>query len=178
MKSYYLDTKGATYHRDHNGYAGLRYTNDSGRNDIVEAKVTTDRKYMNFYVRTDSTMTPYTDKNWMLLLIDADHDSSTGWYGYDFIVNLEVKSDCKTTLTRKASKLRQWTDAATIDYAVNGCEMELRVPRKLMGLTGDDVTFDFKWADNPQSLDTPISLCTDGDTAPNRRINYRYIWQK
>ena len=56
--------------------------------------------------------------------------------------------------------------------------MELRVPRKLMGLTGDDVTFDFKWADNPQSLDTPISLCTDGDTAPNRRFNYRYIWQK
>lgn len=178
VKSYYLDTKGDTYHRDHNGYAGLRYTNDSGRNDIVEAKVTTDRKYMNFYVRTDSTMTPYTDKNWMLLLIDADHDSSTGWYGYDFIVNLEVKSDCKTTLKRYDSKLGQWTDAATIDYAVNGCEMELRVPRKLMGLTGDDVTFDFKWADNPQSLDTPISLCTDGDTAPNRRFNYRYIWQK
>ena len=93
-------------------------------------------------------------------------------------MNLEVKSDCKTTLKRYDSKLGQWTDAATIDYAVNGCEMELRMPRKLMGLTGDDVTFDFKWADNPQSLDTPISLCTDGDTAPNRRFNYRYIWQK
>ena len=178
VKSYYLDTKGDTYHRNHNGYAGLKYTNNSGRNDIVEAKVTTDRKYVNFYVRTDSTLTPYTDKNWMLLLIDADQNSNTGWYGYDFIVNLEVKSDRKTTLKRYDAELNRWTDAATIDYAVNNNEMELRIPRKLVGLTGDSMTFDFKWADNPQSLDTPISLCTDGDTAPNRRFNYRYRWQK
>ena len=133
---------------------------------------------MNFYVRTDSTLTPYTDKNWMLLLIDADQNSNTGWYGYDFIVNLEVKSDRKTTLKRYDAELNRWTDAATIDYAVNNNEMELRIPRKLMGLTGDSMTFDFKWADNPQSLDTPISLCTDGDTAPNRRFNYRYRWQR
>lgn len=34
----------------------------------------------------------------------------------------------------------------------------------------------FKWADNPQSLDNIISLCTDGDTAPNRRFAYNYSW--
>ena len=47
-----------------------------------------------------------------------------------------------------------------------------------MGVTGNSATFDFKWADNPGELVDPISICTHGDTAPNRRFNYRFIWNK
>ena len=42
----------------------------------------------------------------------------------------------------------------------------------------DSFVFDFKWTDNPANLKDPISLCVDGDAAPNRRFNYRYIWNK
>jgi hypothetical protein len=59
-----------------------------------------------------------------------------------------------------------------------GNKLELAVSRKLLGLAGDAITFDLKWADNPVELRDPISLCTSGDTAPNRRFNYRMLWRK
>ena len=36
-----------------------------------------------FYAETSGPLTPHTDDNWMLLLIDADQNHDTGWYGYD-----------------------------------------------------------------------------------------------
>jgi hypothetical protein len=52
------------------------------------------------------------------------------------------------------------------------------VPRRLLNLNGDTFSFDFHWADNPTNLVDPISLCISGDSAPDRRFNYRYIWKK
>lgn len=176
--SYYFDTCGDVWHRDHNGYAGHHYTNTSGRNDILESKVAVGKNDIYFYVRTDSALSPNTDPNWMLLLIDADRDHSTGWYGYDFIVNKSVLDSGKTTVMRYDATSGNWVAVAEVPYAAVGNELELRIPRKLLGLKADDMVFDFKWADNPQSLDDPISLCTHGDTAPNRRFNYRCIWHK
>ena len=57
-------------------------------------------------------------------------------------------------------------------------ELEVAIPRELLKLTGDNFAIDFKWADNPTDLKDPISLCINGDTAPNRRFNYRLIWEK
>ena len=56
--------------------------------------------------------------------------------------------------------------------------LEMKVKRANMNMKGSKMTFDFKWADNPQNLDDVISLCTHGDTAPIRRFNFRYIWRK
>ena len=67
---------------------------------------------------------------------------------------------------------------ADLSYRTQGNRLVISVPRKLLKLQGKAMTFDFKWADNPQTLTNPISLCTHGDTAPNRRFNYRYIWHK
>jgi len=174
----YLDTRFDTFHRDHDGYSGLHFVNNSGRNDIVESKVAFNAANVFFYVQTSAALSPCTDHNWMLLLIDADCNSKTGWYGYDFIVNYNVKNSSQTTLMRYSAKEKQWKAVAVISYRMKGNEMEIAVPRKLLGLLGNKATFDFKWADNPQNLKDPISLCTDGDTAPNRRFNYRCIWTR
>jgi hypothetical protein len=40
------------------------------------------------------------------------------------------------------------------------------------------LSFDYHWADNPADLESPISLSMNGDSAPNRRFNYRAIWKK
>ena len=63
-------------------------------------------------------------------------------------------------------------------YRYKGKAMEIAVPCRLLGLTGDAFTFDFKWADNPPDLKDPVSLCVQGDTAPNRRFNYRFVWKR
>jgi hypothetical protein len=71
-----------------------------------------------------------------------------------------------------------WVESAQLRYRYAGNQLEIAVPRGVLGLTGSSFGFDFHWCDNPQSLTDPISLCTDGDSAPNRRFNYRYLWRR
>ena len=172
----YYDTKGDVTHRDFAGYSGLHYTDNSGRNDIAYSKVAFDGENVLFYVETTGNLTPSTDPNWMLLLIDADQNHSTGWNGYDYIVNKQVKDGSTTTLMRWGGK--SWKKCADVKYSVNGNKLVISIPMKALKLGGDKVSFDFHWSDNPKSLDDIISLCTTGDNAPNRRFNYRCIWSK
>jgi hypothetical protein len=176
----YRDTIGDTFHRDYKGYGGLFYKNDSGRNDIVTCKVAADAGNVYFYAATNADLTPHTDPNWMLLLIDADKNHDTGWYGYDFLVNKSVADDKTTTVMRYDAGTPEtpWVEAAKVPYRYKGKELELAVSRELLGLTGDAFTMDIHWCDNPADLKDPISLCMNGDSAPNRRFNYRCIWKK
>ena len=174
----YRDTRGDTFHRNAKGYAGLHYTNTSGRNDIITSKIRVGKELISFYAETVQSLTPHTDKNWMLLLLDADNDSSTGWYGYDFIVNQNIKRDRTTTLMRYDNEKGEWIFVADISMRYAENKIELAIPRNLLNLPTEEFTLDFKWADNPAELKDPISLCLNGDTAPNRRFNYRLIWNK
>lgn len=174
----YRDTQGDTFHRDAKGYAGLHYTNTSGRNDIITSKVAVGAENISFYVETAAKLTAHTDNNWMMLLIDADNNHSTGWHGYDYIINKEVKGERTTTLMQYDSQKGEWSYVADIAMRYADNRLELTIPRKLLNLAEAKFTLDFKWTDNPAELKDPISLCTDGDTAPNRRFNYRLIWSK
>lgn len=176
VKVEYRDTKGDTAHRDSYGYANIHYTDDSGRNDILVSKVAVDKENVSFYAKTADALTPSTDSNWMLLLIDLDQNTSTGWYGYDILINKNV-IDASTSEILKYEN-GEWVSAGTCSYAVAGNELELTVAKSILGVSGNAITFDFKWADNPYELEDPISLCLHGDTAPNRRFNYRFIWKK
>ena len=180
VKDDFRDTKGDTYHRDELGYASIHYVDTSGRNDIITGKVAVDRKNINFYAETSGDLTPHTGNNWMLLFIDADNDPGTGWHGYDFLVNKNIIDGETTSLMRyeAGQAANQWVEIAQIPYQYSQNQLELSVPRELLGLTANNITFDFKWADNPGELVDPISLCTGGDTAPNRRFNYRFIWER
>ncbi len=177
----YRDTVGDTFHRDYKGYGGLHYKNDSGRNDIVTSKVAVDDDHINFYVEAQDPLTPRTGNNWMLLLIDADRNHDTGWYGYDYLINKRVVDDNTTVLMCYDDTMGsepRWVEQTRLPYRCVGKSLELAVPRRLLGLEGNALSFDFHWCDNPTDLKTPISLCTDGDSAPNRRFNYRCIWKK
>ena len=60
-------------------------------------------------------------------------------------------------------------------YQVAGNKMEIAVPRKLLGVKGkSEIVLDFHWADNMQNLDDIIEFAVSGDSAPERRFNYRY----
>lgn len=170
----YRDTRGDVAWRDAKGYGGLHYKDSSGRNDIVLSKVAMGRKTAGFYVETSAAISRFTDRNWMLLLIDADQDPSTGWYGYDFLIG-EADGRSRDVMKFIDGK---WVRVGSAGYACVDNRMEISLDKGLIGLKGNSCSFDFKWTDNPDELSTPISLCTHGDTAPNRRFNYRYIWKK
>lgn len=173
----YYDTYGDVAHRDYNGYGKTHYTNTSGRNDIVSAKVAVDGDKLHFLVTTADNLTPCTDPNWMMLFINADRDFSTGWHGFDYIVNRIVNSSSETTLQIYNKETAQWEAAGTLSYKAEGNKLTVTIPMSSLGIEpSDQGGIYFKWADNPQSLDNIISLCTDGDTAPNRRFAYNYSW--
>lgn len=174
----YADTRGDVIHRDHDGYGNLHYTDSTGRNDIIATRVAVGKRDLYFSAETASSLTPYNDPRWMLLLIDSDQDAATGWHGFDYIVNLKVVSERLTTLQRFNNETRQWELAAEIPYATKGNVLEVSIPRKLLGKGRNHIALDFKWTDNPSSLDDIISLCTSGDTAPNRRFAYRFTWKR
>lgn len=180
VKNEFRDTKGDIFHRDAIGYAGIKLINNSGRNDVITSKISVSKDNVSFYAETSASLTSYTGKNWMLLFIDADKNPNTGWYGYDYLINQNVKSEKTTTLMRydATNAANPWVEVADLKYRYSGAELELSIPRKLLGLLGDQFTFDFKWSDNAAELNDSISFCTDGDTAPNRRFNYRCIWKK
>ncbi len=176
----YRDTIGDTFHRDYPGYGGLHYKDDSGRNDIITCKVAVGAEHIYFYAETHEPLSPHTGKHWMLLLIDADQNHDTGWFGYDYLINYKVIDENTTTLMRHAPDADggSWVEAAQLSYRYTGKSLELAIQREKIGLAGDALTFDFKWTDNPADLKDPISLCLHGDTAPNRRFNYRCVWKQ
>jgi hypothetical protein len=171
ITSVYYDHLGDTEHRNHPGYqqAGP-YINTTGRNDIIESRVARDDDYIYVYVKTNEDLTTHTDPNWMLLFIDVDQDHSTGWEGYDLLINSNITSENSTTLmVRKKDK---WKPAGEIQYRYSGNELMMAIPKSLAGET--TVAMDFHWADNIQKLDDINEFFLNGDSAPERRSNYRF----
>ncbi len=168
----FRDTIGDTAHRNHQGYGRTVYRNETGRNDFVLMKAAYDRKNIYFFVQTLNPITPRTDHNWMLLFIDTDRDARTGWFGYDFAVNLEVPGETDTTL--KAWHSGRWQPVGKLKYRINGNAMELAIPRNRIRQDRATPVFDFHWADNVQELNDVSQFGINGDSAPNRRFNYRF----
>ncbi len=169
----FRDTVGDTKHRDHDGWGGIRYTNTTGRNDFITAKVTNDDTNVYFYAETQDDITPHTDQNWMMLFIDSDLDSETGWNGYDFAVNMDV-IDADTTTLKSTTDGVTWNTVSTLDYQFFNNQMEFGIPRSLFGQEGEQVSFNFHWSDNMQTLNDIAEFFINGDSAPNRRFDYHF----
>ncbi len=170
--------RGNTLSRNHRGHADKNYVNNTGRNDIVDARVARDDEYMYFFVKTAEPMTPPSkaaEPNWMWLLIDADRNRSTGWEGYDFIVNYEKPGERSGTIYRNTGgKWTTWEKAGTFDYALKDNQMELRIPRAVLGMD-KKIDFEFKWADNMPLKEFNLSyFYSYGDAAPGGRFNFVY----
>jgi len=169
----YRDAIGDPVHRNAPGVGQAGpYVNNTGRNDIVAAKVSYDKKYLFFYVRTYKKMTPHTDPDWMLLYINSDANYKTGWLGYDYVVNRHVGENV-TSLERNVGGKYQWTSVMNVKYVVRGNQMEIAIPRKAIGIDTLPATIDFKWADNCYAKGDWTDFTLNGDAAPDDRFNYR-----
>ncbi len=177
IKTEYRDTKGDIAHRSYGGYGGLKYTDNLGRNDIVRSKVAVTADSIYFYAETQDDLTACENDNWMLLFIDADNNHSTGWNGYDFVVNKSIEGNVSSVMSCEG-EVSSWNKTAEARLLVNGNRLVVAMARNDLKLSGDNLTFDFKWVDNPRDFDSPIGLATAGDAAPNRRFNYRFVWHK
>ncbi len=173
----FLDDSSDVTHRNHVSFGSdLTYTNTTGRNDIVAAKVSYDKQHIYFYVRTAKPLSSHTQKNWMYLLINTDTKYSTGWNGYDVIVNHTVNSATQTTIKKHSGTGFNWSNAVNVQYLYKDNQMHIRIPATTLNVdTQKPFTLDFKWVDNSLSTGDILDLYVDGDAAPNGRFNYRFI---
>ena len=180
---YYAAYIGNTDDRDAAGYGELHYTETSGRNDIIGAKIARDGEYVYFLVECNENITPYTDSLWMNLYIDTDQ-ANQGWNTFEFVLNKTAASE-KTLVLEKFTAENDYAKTekvADVEYKVDGKYMTVKISKADLGLSGDDYTINFSWTDNVHDegdyskfsgdiLDFYIS----GDVAPGGRFKYSYI---
>ncbi|MBQ6163221.1 MAG: hypothetical protein IJK23_01970 [Clostridia bacterium] len=163
----YKDYQNDTFDRDHRGFGDTYYRDDSGRNDIVNAKVCEDEKNLYFYVDTAEALSPSTDDAWMTLFINI-----SGKEGYDFCINRTSPADGETAV--EAIKDGGYTVLENAEIRYEGNKLMLRVEKSLLGFSsGADASLSFKWADNYTDGDI-MSFYTRGDAAPYGRMNFVY----
>jgi len=169
----YSDNIGDIAHRSSQkqGSAGP-YIKTNGRNDILISKVARDDNQVYFYVKTKDNISSPENKNWMLLFIDSDQDKTTGWEGYDYMINHDVIENGQTTIKKFHSK-KGWKTIAAITYKLEGNQLMLAVPKSLL-IPYSTLNLNFHWIDNPSKLENIQDLFEAGDNAPNRRANYYY----
>lgn len=153
------------------GWKGYYYTNNTFRNDIIQAKVAYDSENIYFYVKTADNLTPSTDTDWMRLLIDTDTSGvSANWEGFEFLINRESPKDGKATLEKSLGGV-DFEEVCKVDYSVNGNILQLSVPRSALGLTDNEIKFNFKWSDNLLGADA-TAFYQNGDAAPGGRFAF------
>jgi len=169
----FIDYEGDTFHRNSKGSnKNITYINATGRNDIVESRVSYDKQFVYFYVKTAQMLTPYTDKNWMLLYLDTDTIKSTGWEGYNLLVNSNPAGSTQTSVLEFENGI--WNGNQLINYSYAGNELEMAVPISFFKIINHQLTFSFHWTDNSQKLLDINEFFINGDSAPDRRFNYLF----
>lgn len=169
----FLDDIGDTSHRNHPGFGDTpAHVNTTGRNDFDMMRVSRDATNLYFYARCQRAISPPTDGDWMILLIDSDADPRTGWEGFDIMVNRIRSRDGQASVEKRSGA--RWVLAGQATLAAADRELHLAIPRPMLGLRpGGGARFYFKWIDGVRPANI-IDFIDTGDVAPNGRFKYQY----
>ena len=162
VEPYYAAYIGNTGDRDALGYGNVNYTDYSGRNDIIGAKISRDSEYLYFHVECYDDITPYTDKLWMNLLIDCDA-SNSGWNTFNYVVNKSPASASTVVLERFTGRGYESEKVADCEYEVEGRFMTVKIRKADLGIEGDRFTVNFAWTDNVHDVDDKGTRTADGN---------------
>ncbi|MBC7567126.1 MAG: hypothetical protein H7223_09170 [Pedobacter sp.] len=172
--TYYNDDAGDTYHRKHPGWGRIKeYLNTSGRNDIIQCKVSSDKSNLYFYVKTSGHISSWKDKDWMQLFISIEGSQAAHWLGFQYLINATVVNSKTTSLTRLDGATRRLINGH-LQYRYKSNELELAIPLRMLNITSQNFGLNFKWADNCQLSGDPMHWMDNGDSAPNGRFTYHY----
>ncbi len=172
----FRDTIGDVEFRNEPSYdMEFRYLNSSGRNDFDYAKVSQDKEFLYFFVKTVYDIVEDDGADWMNLYIDLDKNHKTGWEGYDYVLN-RSRSESHVTLEKFIGDTWEGTAAGEAEYVLAGDHLIIKLEKRLLGIdSGDLVNFDFKWSDHSTTDGNVMEFMDLGDTAPNDRFNFRYL---
>ena len=178
---YYEAYANNTGDRKSSGYGNYKYTETSGRNDLIGAQVARDDEYVYFNVECAEDITPYTDSLWMTLYIDSDQ-ANQGWETFEYVINKSAASADTVVLEKFTGNGYESTKVADCAYKVDGRYMTVKVAKSDLGLSGNDYTINFSWTDNVHDEGDYEKFSGDimdfyisGDVAPGARFKYSFV---
>ncbi len=183
VEPYYAAYIGNTFDRDCTGYGDTKYTETSGRNDIIGAQVARDGEFVYFLVECKDNITPYTDSLWMNLYLDTDQ-SGQGWNTFEYVLN-KTAASADTLVLEKFTADNDYSKTekvADVEYKLDGRYMTVKIAKSDLGLSGSDYTINFAWTDNVHDegdyakfSGDILDFYTSGDVAPGGRFKYSFI---
>lgn len=177
----YTDTIGDTAFRNQISFQSeYRYQNSSGRNDLDTAKVTQDDAYLYFHITTVRELVTTDDASWMNLYLDIDNDPSTGWEGYDFLLN-RSRDGAAVSVERFVDNGWRFETAGSAEYLLGENSLTIKVAKNILQKAAPDANFKrfaFKWADGSVTDGDVMRFMDLGDTAPNDRFRFLYTTEK
>ena len=177
IKAFYRDYRGDTAARRTNGWGSEKYTDNTGRNDLVEFKVCEDAENVYFFVLTAEDITPAEGGNWMNLFIGIDGAGpASTWNGYSFVLNYKAPDNDGSMYlgTLEAGSQYSVNPLASVPCRISGNKLMVSVPKSVLGIEGPAAIL-FKWADNCSfASDGAAAFYTTGDAAPIGRAGYYF----
>ncbi len=151
-----------------------RYINNTGRNDLASAKVSQDGNALYFLVTAAHDIVVDNGENWMNLYLNTDGDVTTGWEGFDYVLNRD-RDSFAVSVEKFVGNAYETEVVGAAYYYLEGDSMAIRLSKDVIGVEGKLDSILFKWADNSQTNGDPMSFMDLGDTAPDNRFAYHYI---
>jgi len=168
----YKDPQGDAFTRNFKNFSGEEmYVDNSARNDIVEITVTEDKKNVTFAIRTAENVVPYSGgENWMNVLIKTGEKCP---FEYNYIINRIPHEDGFTTVEHIDAKgVKRVCGKAS--YSIKGDVLEIIVPLPSICQKKENISFEFKVADNVSHPEDIMDYYVSGDSAPLGRMSYSY----
>lgn len=168
------DMEGDTEVRDYPSVnKHLQYKNNSGRNDLVLAKVAVASKTINFYIQSKNDFVSTSHNPFPVLYLNIDTVKYTGWEGYDLKV-------VKTNTTDKFFSVykyenTKWIKLANVTGKHRANKLEISLPKKYFLRNNNKVFFSFKWYDAYEDAKCVTDFFLKGDVAPDRRFDYLFF---
>ncbi len=171
----FTDTVGDTDLRNAVSFTSeFLYINGTARNDLDVSKVSQDADHLYFHVTTASPLITADDELWMNLYINADNDASTGWEGFDYIIN-RSRTDKAVSVEKFVDGKWAFASVGQAEYVLGESSMTIKVQKTALGLSaGKATSLTFKWADNADVRGDVMRFMELGDTAPNDRFVFAY----
>ncbi len=151
----------------------VRYSQPPPRNALEEIRVCHDDNSLYFFIRSQRDITSNDGKdNWMNLFLGVGSPSLKGWEGYEYIVGRKCESGASTV--EQLGKDFATSIVGSAEYTVSGKVLQMRVPRKLLGLDTRRGRFYFKVADGIKDPKDIMDYYISGISLPLGRFSYVY----
>ena len=173
INSGYQDFEGDAIKRDSVGAVnGLRYTDNSARNDIKLVKVTNDVKNIYFYIECKEDITTYngTDENYMNIWLRTN-SKDPSFNGFNILINRNIKNNEGTI--EKSLGGYNFEVVGKAKLSINGNVMQVKIPKEYLNCEKEN-SFEFKVADNVTNYKDIMDYYVTGDVVPLGRLRYGY----